>query len=136
MTPRKPANLPASYRPGVLASVNQRNRLGRMATATLGALVQDLGGVESLSTQQLMLAERATWLHLRLREMEEAFATGGKLNAAEYAALINAQSATLNRLGIARRARNAPSLRDYLSAAAPGGDARPEDSKPVGSSQP
>lgn len=118
-TPRKPVNLPASYRPGVLASVNQRNRIGRMAATTLGALAQDMGGLSELSTQRAMLAERAAWLHLKLRMMEETFAEGGDLDAAQYAALTNTLCAVLGRLGLNRAARDVPSLREYMQGKQP-----------------
>ena len=115
-TKQKLPRLPRAYQPGWLAQVNQRTKPGRMAAATLGALVQDLGGPETISTQKAMLAERASWLHIRLREIEEAYALGEVFNTGEYTMLSNALCAVLGRMGLNRVAKRAPSLAEFIAS--------------------
>ena len=111
---RRPRTAPAQYRPGWLRTVDRRYACARIAQEQLLALMTALGGAAELSPQQQSLCERATWLHIRLQQMEHEYLAGEGLDAGEYTQLIGSQTSVLRLLGITRRAKPVESLRDYM----------------------
>jgi hypothetical protein len=103
------------YKPGcITALVDRRQLFGRTAVATLGAMVQDLGGPDQITVAQAALAERAVFLHMRCRELESRYANGEPLDHKEYTALTNALCAALGRLGLNRVAKDAGTLDEFI----------------------
>lgn len=110
---RKPRAIPDRYKgPGFLALIDRRYRPAKAATVALGLFVQSLGG--DLSPQQMALAERATWLHVRLQEIEQAYLAGQGLDAPEYSQLTGTLLAVLKALGLKREARRVLTLKERL----------------------
>jgi len=71
-----PTKLPARYRRGVLWTLDKRFTIAREIAADLVELSQDLGGWDSLSTQQRILAERTVFLRRRALEFESCVMSG------------------------------------------------------------
>lgn len=113
-TKPKVAALSRVYRPGAVFNLNRAKRVGRMAAQIMVAVAQDKGGSDQISTAQSMLIEHGTWLHLRMREIEEAYADGKPLDSKEFAMLANSLVAVLTRLGLGRVAKSAGSLQQLL----------------------
>jgi hypothetical protein len=68
--------LPARVARFPWADVDRRSRPAREIAADYWRLTTDLGGIDSLSTQQLALVERAAFLLLRIRAHESAVLAG------------------------------------------------------------
>ena len=113
---RKPRAIPEQYRDRWLADVDLRYAPARRATEALLELQDALGGAEELSPQQRMLAERATWLHLRLQSMEAEYLAGDGLDTKDYVAMTSTLVSVLHRLGMKRISRRVPSLSEYIEA--------------------
>ena len=110
------AGLPVAFKPGWLTAIDGRTSIGLVAKATHESLLADIGG--DPSTQQAIIAERVTWLHLQLQRLETEFARTGTGDTTQYATLSNALMAALRLLGIKRQPRDVDDLRTYLSTAA------------------
>lgn len=118
MRSEMPTALPPRYRGGVFWNLDRRSQVAREVIGQLGALVQDLGGLESLSSQQRMLCERAVFLHRRLIEHESAVLSGKDplMSVNEHVGATNALLGLLKGLGLKRQARDVGDLRSYLEA--------------------
>jgi hypothetical protein len=115
---RKPRTVPTRYRPGWLADVDKRYAPARIAGSQLYELRTALGSEENLSPQQLALTERATWLHIRLQQLEREYLAGNGLDAGEYVQLIGAQTSVLRLLGLHRVAKRVPRALEYAASVA------------------
>jgi len=90
----------------------------KLLRVTYDALCADLGGEDTLSVQQRMLAESAAWQSARLRHLQTVAVANGEYDDAKYSAVLNSLVGLLRNLGMARIAKNARSLTEAL---APGG---------------
>lgn len=113
---RKPRSVPDRYSVGWLDGIDRRYRPAIKAHAQLTELHDALGGRDQLSPQQRMLTERATWLHLRLQQLEQEWLAGQGMDSREYAMLTGSLVSVLARLGLRRQARDV-SLSDILKEA-------------------
>jgi hypothetical protein len=118
MQGRKPRTMPDRYRPGWLMAVDRRFAPAKIAEAQLQALAEALGGVDELTPQQRALCERATWLHIRLQQMEQQYLAGEGLDAPEYTMLVGSLTSVFRLLGIHRRPRLLPRALDYAAQVA------------------
>lgn len=114
-----PTALPAKFSRGFAWTLDRRSVVAREVVGALGQLVQDLGGPESLSSQQRMLCERAVFLHRRLIQHESAVLSGKEplMTVNEHVGATNALLGLLKGLGLKRQARDVGDLRSYLQAA-------------------
>lgn len=95
--------------------VDKRSKPAREVAADYWRLATDLGGIESLSTQQLALVERAAFLLYRIRQHECAVMAGRDppIDAGVHSNYCNVLGGVLTKLGLARQAK-AVDVRDYL----------------------
>ena len=98
--------------------VDQRSRPAREVAADYWRLATDLGGLESLSTQETALIERAAFLLYRIRQHESAILSGRPppTDAGTHSNYCNVLAGVLAKLGLKRRARIVPNVREYLAA--------------------
>jgi hypothetical protein len=108
-------------------TVDQRTRLGKELTAWRAELVQDLGGEEQLSAAALALVDVAARSRLILEAVDGFILTeaanGGLIRDGALIPLVRdrttmaeSMARQLDRLGLERRARDVPSLGEYLRA--------------------
>jgi hypothetical protein len=122
-----PTHLPARYRRGVLWDLDKRSEIAREVAADLVELSQDVGGWDSLSTQQRILCERIVFMRRRALEFESAVMAGRDppYEHGAYSNICNVLAGYLKALGLERRARSVHTLRDIMNgtAEAPAGPA-------------
>ncbi len=68
------SKIPKRYKAGFLAGVNRASTPGRELSEVFAAVVNDSGGVDSMSVGSLMVAERLTFLDAMLRAWERKIA--------------------------------------------------------------
>ena len=117
----KPTELPARYRERFAWTLDRRCKAVREVAADLVTLWTDLGGFESLSTQERVLCERVTFIRRQLLRHESAVMSGGEptMTAGEHANATNTLVGLLKALGLKRRARDAGDLSSYLASRKP-----------------
>jgi len=114
MSGTKPRAIPERHSAGWLKAIDRRYRPAIVANSCLATLHEALGGIELLSPQQQSLCERATWLHIRLQQIEQQYLAGQGLDASEYTTLVNAQLNVLKALGLKRMAKDAKNLQQLI----------------------
>lgn len=114
-----PTHLPARYRRGVLWNLDKRSEIAREVSADLVELSQDLGGWDSLSTQQRILCERIVFMRRRALEFESAVMAGREppYEHGAYSNICNVLVGYLKALGLKRQARPIESLHEAMAAA-------------------
>ena len=118
--------------------LDQRTTVGRALAAWRSELLADLGGIEAVSTQELALVEEAVKTKLILDSVDAWLLTQPTLimrktrsvlpAIRDRQGLVSTLRGLLNDLGLKRRARQEPTLSEYLSTKtaaqpAPSGDA-------------
>jgi hypothetical protein len=112
----KPTDVENRYHGAVLDELDGRVRLARTLRERMRALTNDLGGVKELSYQEQSLCKRAVHLERLLEQKEAMLAHGGTCDESSYLNAINALSGLYSKLGLKRRARVLPTLREYVTA--------------------
>jgi hypothetical protein len=112
-----PTQLPAHFRVGFAWRLDRRCKAVREIAADLLELWTDLGGVESLSTQERILCERVVYIRRRILEHETAVMNSAApaMTPGEHANATNTLVGLLKALGLERRARDVHDLRSYLA---------------------
>jgi hypothetical protein len=115
-----PTELPARYERLFAWELDRRCKAVREVAADLFELWQDLGGVETLSVQKRWLCERVVYLRRRCLAYEAAVLDGKEtpMDAGTYSNHANVLQGYLRTLGLERRAKNAKTLREYMSGKA------------------
>jgi hypothetical protein len=81
----------------------------------LATLLNDLGGAENLSYQEQVIAKRLVWLEALCEQVERQIAEGNTdADVGKYTQQINTIIGIGRALGLKRRAKDVPSLQDYL----------------------
>ena len=96
--------------------LDRRTTAYRRVMSIEAAIANDLGGADALSAAQMALARRAAVLTAMLDDYETRWAAGEVAELPGYLAAINALRRVLVTLGLERRAKAVPSLKDYLAA--------------------
>ena len=112
----KPTDVPARFERNFLDSMDGRAEIVRTLRQRLGALVSDLGGLDSLSYQERSLCKRAIHLERLIEKRELTLAHGGTVDESGYFSAINVLNGLFSKLGMKRRSKQI-SLKDYLNAA-------------------
>ena len=107
--------LPAEFKPKFLDHLDGRTQAARMLRRRLAELQADLGGEEQLSYAKRALCRRVIWLESFLETQEAKAAEGGEVNIGQQVQAINSLVGLLKALGLERRAREVPDLRQYLA---------------------
>src|SRR5262245_61076927 len=103
------------YRESFLADLDGRVRIARTLVHRWRDFTGDLGGVANLSYQEQSLCKRAVHLERLIEKKESTLAHGGTVDVNAYLAALNTLSSLLGKLGLRRRAKQVPSLSDYVS---------------------
>ena len=106
--------MPDKHSPGWLETLDHRTALARDLHARYREVCKDLGGVDSLSYMQRSLIERGIWLEYWLANQERELATGGDFDVSRWIQAANSLQGIYSRLGLERRQRDVPDLREYL----------------------
>jgi hypothetical protein len=110
----KHSTVPGEYALGWLESMDARYSVTHELRGRYMALADDLGGLDSLSYQQRSLCERAVWLEYWLAKQERALGEEREFNVGTWVQGSNALLGLYRHLGIARKARTVPDIREYL----------------------
>lgn len=107
---------PDKFAPGWLSDLDGRTGIAQTMRGRYAEMTSDLGGADSLSLAQRLLVERALWLTYWLETQEAALAQGQEFDVGKWIQAANGLQGILAKLGLERKARDVPSLTDYLAA--------------------
>ena len=108
---------PRKFSQGWLADLDSRTGLAKQMRERFQSFTQDLGGAEHLSYAQRSLCERALWLEFWLASQERELAEGKEFDVGKWVQAANSLQGILSKLGLERKTRDVPSLRDVLREA-------------------
>lgn len=117
-TQSKSAEIPGRYSADWIERLDGRTSIAKAVSERLHALTNDLGGVESLSYQQRSLCKRAIWMEAIIEQQEAELARGGEVDQGRLTQAVNSLIGLLKTLGLERRAREVPTLHDYIKRGA------------------
>src|SRR5215831_7558507 len=115
----KPSEVSKRYRENFLDAMDGRAEVTRTLRERLSALIADLGGLDNLSYQERSLCKRIIHLERLIEKDELTLAHNGPIDRHAHFAAVNALSGLLSKLGLKRRARQVPSLAEYLGKTTP-----------------
>lgn len=110
----KNKELPGRYENDWLSKLDGRTRLAQAARQRMGQLVADLGGADAISYQERSICKRIVWLETMIEHRESQLARGEDIDESRHAANINTLVGLLRSIGLQRRARDVPTLHEYL----------------------
>lgn len=102
------------FQRGWLDRLDSRHNLTRELRERFDEVCTDLGGRDALSYMQRSLIERALWLEHWLANQERELAKGADFDVSRWIQAANSLQGIYSRLGLERRAKDAPNLHDYL----------------------
>lgn len=111
----KPQNVPNKFAQGWLQELDSRTAIAREMRQRYSEVCADLGGVDSLSYMQRSLVERALWLEYWLANQERELAEGKDFDVSRWIQAANGLQGIYSRLGLERKAKEAPTLGEYLA---------------------
>lgn len=103
-----------TYSDDWIERLDGRTRLAQAVRDRLSSLESDLGGRDLLSYQELSIAKRAIWLETLIEQREAALARGQEIDQGAHVQAINSLIGVWKSLGLKRRAREAPTVAEYL----------------------
>jgi hypothetical protein len=112
MTTKTP---PSKFNTGWLSELDGRTAIAQEMRERFRAFTDDLGGADTLSYAKRSLVERALWLEFWLAQQEQALAGGSDFDVGKWTQAANALQGILSKLGLDRRAKDVPSLNEYLA---------------------
>jgi hypothetical protein len=121
----KSTELPDRYSEDWLAKLDGRTAIARVIRDRLDELQTDLGGRDSLSYQQRSLTKRAIWMEAIIEQQEIALSKGEEVDQGKLTQAVNSLIGLLKTLGLERRAKDVPSLAEYLATRASNAEASP-----------
>jgi hypothetical protein len=111
----KQATVPAEFTPQWLASLDARTSVAQAMRARYLEITNDLGGEDSLSYLQKSLIARYMWAEFWIQQQEQSMAAGQEVDIGKYVQASNNLVGLSNRLGLERKAKNVPSLADFIA---------------------
>jgi hypothetical protein len=109
----------------MLAGVDMRSVIGRRYKDLIRAIIADQGGIERLAEARVQLIRRFAGIGCVAEAAEARMALGQPFDVGEYIQLASTMSRIAARIGINRTAKDALSLREYITPA------KPEETPPV-----
>ena len=106
---------PKKFNTGWLSELDGRTAIAQEMRERFRAFTDDLGGADTLSYAKRSLVERALWLEFWLAQQEQALAGGSDFDVGKWTQAANALQGILSKLGLDRRAKDVPSLNEYLA---------------------
>lgn len=116
---RKRTTVPAAAQPGWLRRMDRRSRDARALSTRLATIGEDLGGLDQLSGIQRSLLERFIHAEALAVRIEENARTGKAFDSAQYLAVVDRVLRLGQALGLHRKAKRVPSLREAIDMEAP-----------------
>jgi hypothetical protein len=110
----KTTDVTARFDERFIQDLDGRSEVARTLRDRLHALCADLGGLSSLSYQELSLCRRLIHLERLVEQKELKLAQGGRLDENLYFNAINSLSGLLSKIGLKRRVK-VLALNDYLA---------------------
>jgi len=98
----------------VLPNVDGRSLVARRYRDVSLAIVADQGGLSECSESRLQLIRRFAAAAVLAEQMEARLANGEQIDISEHALLCSTLARLASRIGIDRRAKPVPDLREYL----------------------
>lgn len=110
------ADIPATYEHGWIDGLDGRMNIAKQLRARFDEMCTDLGGADRLSYMQRSLVERSLWLEYWLSQQEQALAKGSDFDVSRWIQAANSLQGVYSRLGLERKAREAPTLHQYINS--------------------
>ena len=123
--PAKRRSRAAKVRLLSLDDLDARTRGAQMAREWRDAIVADLGGLDRLSTLELLQVENVAVDAAVLRDMQTRWLKGEQVVPSEIATMENTFNRTAAALGTARRAKDVTDLKTYLATKAKAEEGEP-----------
>ncbi len=102
-----------------LREVDGRSIFARRFRDLVRSFLEDLGGVENVSTGEVQLIRRASAISCLCETLEVEMANGKPVDIERYNSLVNSLNRVLGSIGLRRRPKNVtPDLRDYVEGKA------------------
>lgn len=119
LAPRQPtARSRVSNGSDVLPGVDQRSAVARRYRDLVSALCVDAGGIDRLSEVRVQLIRRFAAASVLAEQMEAKIANGGTVDVTEYCTLASTATRISQRIGLDRKAKVIPTLREYIEGRA------------------
>jgi len=112
----KTTELPDAYQESFLDNLDGRFKRAKVLKARLSLLMDDLGGINSLSYQKRSLCKRAIFLESVISDWERDLAVGNEVDLGKHTQALNSLLGLFRQLGLDRRAKDIQSLQEYLVA--------------------
>jgi hypothetical protein len=125
---KKVSEVANRYRENFLDSMDGRAEVTRTLRERFSTLTADLGGISNLSYQEHSLCRRIIHLERLIEKDELTLAHNGTIDRHAHFAALNSLSSLFSKLGLRRRAKQIPSLSDYLRK---DGNVSPPGQKPT-----
>ena len=106
--------IPNEFTPRFIDALDQRTVAARTLRQRLAEIHSDMGGEDRLSYAQRSIARRVVWLESWLETQEARAAEGEEIDMGRQSQALNTLLGMFKTLGIERKAKDAPSLTDYL----------------------
>ena len=119
----KTSELPERYSEDWLAKLDGRTAIARVIRDRLEDLQTDLGGRDQLSYQQRSLTKRAVWMECIIEQQEIALSRGEAVDQGKLTQAVNSLIGLLKTLGLERKAKDVPTLQQYLASRASNAEA-------------
>lgn len=110
----KREQVPDNFRPNWIEELDNRYSFAQEIRQRYARYAADLGGEDSLSYAQLSLISHALFLQHSLNQQEKALARGNDIDMGRYTQALNSLQGIFSKLGLERKAKDVPSLHEYL----------------------
>ncbi len=124
----KGTEVPEKYTEQFMSDMDGRTVVIRNLRHRHRRLVAELGGAQALSCMEMSLCRRITHLERMIERSEMALISGDDVDINVHLNMVHALSSLLSKIGLKRRARQLPTLSQYLN-----GQASPPPSPSVAS---
>ena len=114
----KNKTVPERFTPQWLQSLDGRTAIAQEMRRRFDEVATDLGGADRLSYLERSLVSRYLWAEFWIQQQEREIAEGREVDVGRYTQAVNSATGLANKLGLQRKAREAPSLSEYLKAKA------------------
>jgi hypothetical protein len=115
--PKTYSDLPEKFEPGFLREFDQRTALFQRLNGIYQEIIEDVGGIASITHLKLAMIERFVFLEATLQRWEQDIAKNPDETAllvSRWVQAVNSLQGLAKTIGIERRARPAGDLRAYL----------------------
>jgi len=109
------SQLPTNYSPDWLERFDKRTKIWRAVMPRIHALESDAGGHDNITHAKRSLIRRAAFMELLAETEEYKFTSGQPIDVGAYTQALNSMLGIYRVLGVERKMKRAPSLREYAA---------------------